>query len=124
MDEVLEALVEAGFDYRSRYHYKIAESGSVEKELIQIVAALNTQKILMRKFMSNWCIKADATFRTNNLKLLLISVVGITSTERSFPGCLNFSRFDNKDTYDFLFDFINIRIFGDVVPPPRVIVAD
>jgi hypothetical protein len=57
--------------------------------------------------MPNWCIKADATFRTNNLKLLLISVVGIISIKRSFPGCLNFSRFDNKDTYDFLFDFIN-----------------
>jgi MULE transposase domain len=68
--------------------------------------------------------KADATFRTNNLKLLLISVVGITSTERSFPDYLSFSRFDNKDTYDFLFDFMNIRVFGDVVPPPRVIVAD
>jgi MULE transposase domain len=54
--------------------------------------------------MSNWCMEADATFRTNNLKLLLISVVGITSTERSFPGYLSFSRFDNKDTYDFLFD--------------------
>jgi hypothetical protein len=68
--------------------------------------------------------EADATFRTNNLKLLLISVVGIIFTERSFPGCLSFSRFDNRDTYDFLFDFINVRVFGDVIPPPRVIVAD
>jgi hypothetical protein len=68
--------------------------------------------------------KADATFRTNNLKLLLISVVGIISTERSFPGCLSFSRFDNRDTYDFLFDFINVRMFSDVIPPPRVIVTD
>jgi MULE transposase domain len=37
---------------------------------------------------------------------------------------LSFSRFDNKDTYDFLFDYMNARVFGDVVPPPRVIVAD
>jgi hypothetical protein len=120
----LEALVKAEFDYRPRYHYEIAESGNIEKELTQIVAALNTQKILMRKFMSNWCMEADATFRINNLKLLLISVVGITFTERSFPGCLSFSRFDNKDTYDFLFDFMNAQIFGEVVPLPRVIVAD
>jgi hypothetical protein len=125
LDEVLEALLEAGFEYRPRYHYEIEESGNrVEKELIQIVAALNTQMILMRKFMSNWYMEADATFRTNNLKLLLISVVGITSTERSFPGCLSFSRFDNRDTYDFLFDFMNVRVFGDVIPPPRIIVAD
>src|SRR5450755_5102233 len=68
--------------------------------------------------------EANAIFRINNLKLLLISVVGITSTERSFPGCLSFSRFDNKDTYNFLFDFINARVFGDVVPPPRIIIAD
>jgi MULE transposase domain len=68
--------------------------------------------------------EANATFRTNNLKLLLISVVGITFTERSFSGYLSFSRFDNKDTYDFLFDFINTRVFGDVVPPSRVIIAD
>jgi hypothetical protein len=34
LDEVLKALAEAEFDYRSRYHYEIAESGSVEKELI------------------------------------------------------------------------------------------
>jgi hypothetical protein len=68
--------------------------------------------------------KADATFRINNLKLLLISVVGITFIERSFPGCLNFSRFDNRDTYDFLFDFMNVRVFSDVIPPSRVIVAD
>lgn len=74
--------------------------------------------------MSNWYIKAGATFRTNNLKLLLISVVDIISTERSFSGCLSFSRFDNKDTYDFLFDYMNARVFGDVVPPPRVIVTD
>jgi hypothetical protein len=65
--------------------------------------------------MSNWYIEADATFRTNNLKLLLISVVGIISTERSFPGCLSFSRFDNKDTYDFFFDFMNARVFGEVL---------
>jgi hypothetical protein len=124
LDEVLEALVKAGFDYRLRYHYKIAESGSVKKELTQIVAAFNTQKILIKKFMSNWCIKADAIFRTNNLKLLLISVIDITSIERSFPNYLSFSRFDNKDTYDFLFDFMNARVFGDVVPLSRVIVAD
>jgi hypothetical protein len=68
--------------------------------------------------------KADATFRTNNLKLLLISVIGITSIERSFSGCLSFSKFDNKDTYDFLFDFMNSRIFGDVVPLSRVIIAN
>jgi hypothetical protein len=74
--------------------------------------------------MSNWCIEVDVTFLTNNLKLLLISVVGIISIERSFPGCLSFSRFDNKDTYDFLFDFMNARVFGDVVPLPRVIIAD
>lgn len=104
---------------------EIGESGGrTEKELIQIVAALNTQKILMRRFISNWCIKADATFRTNNLKLLLISVVGIIFTEKSFSGCLSFSKFDNKDTYDFLFDYINARVFSDVVPLSRVIVAD
>jgi hypothetical protein len=74
--------------------------------------------------MSNWYIKADATFRTNNLKLLLISVIGITSTEKSFSGCLNFSKFDNKDMYDFLFDYMNARVFSDIVPLPRVIVAD
>jgi hypothetical protein len=74
--------------------------------------------------MSNWYIKADATFRINNFKLLLISVVGIIFTERSFSGCLSFSRFDNRDTYDFLFDFINVRVFGDVIPLSRVIVAD
>jgi hypothetical protein len=117
-------LIETEFDYRSRYHYEIAESGNVEKELTQIVAALNTQKILIRKFMSNWCMEANATFRTNNLKLLLISVVGITFTEKFFLSCLSFSRFDNKDTYDFLFDFINARIFGDVVPSFHVIITD
>jgi hypothetical protein len=68
--------------------------------------------------------KIDATFRTNNLKLLLISVVNITFIKRYFSGCLNFSKFDNRDTYDFLFDFINVRVFGDVILPPRVIVAD
>jgi hypothetical protein len=74
--------------------------------------------------MSNWYIKTDVTFRTNNLKLLLISVVGIIFIKRSFPGYLSFNRFDNKNTYDFLFDFMNIRVFGDVVPLSRVIIAD
>jgi hypothetical protein len=124
LKKVLEALDKAKFEYRPKYHYKIAESGSVKKELTQIVAALYTQKILIRKFMSNWYMKADATFRINNLKLLLISVVGIIFTERSFLGCLSFSRFDNKDTYDFLFDFINARVFGEIVPLFRVIVTD
>jgi hypothetical protein len=68
--------------------------------------------------------KINATFRINNLKLLLISVVGITFTEKSFSGCLNFSKFDNKNTYDFLFDYINARVFSDVIPLSRVIVAD
>jgi uncharacterized lipoprotein YddW (UPF0748 family) len=53
LDKVLEALAEAEFDYRSKYHYKIAESGSVKKELTQIVTALYTQKILIKKFISN-----------------------------------------------------------------------
>ncbi len=68
--------------------------------------------------------ETDAIFRINNFKLLLISVVGIISIERSFSGCLNFNRFDNKDTYNFLFDFINARVFGDVVSLSRIIIVD
>jgi hypothetical protein len=33
LDKILEALAKAEFDYRSKYHYKIAESGNVKKEL-------------------------------------------------------------------------------------------
>jgi hypothetical protein len=68
--------------------------------------------------------ETDATFRINNLKLLLISVVDIIFIKRSFPSCLSFSKFDNRNTYDFLFDFMNVRVFGDVISPFRVIVAD
>jgi hypothetical protein len=43
LDKVLETLREAEFNYRPRYHYEIEKSGNyTEKELIQIVAALNT----------------------------------------------------------------------------------
>jgi len=42
LNEVLEALAKAEFDYRLRYYYEIAESGNVKKELTQIVAALYT----------------------------------------------------------------------------------
>jgi len=125
LDQVLTALVEAGFDYQPQYHYVIDEyGGCVEKELVQIVAATDAQKKLMRRFMANWCAEADATFHTNNLKLLLISVVGITSTERSFPGCLSFSKFDNKETYDFLFEYLLARVFINGIPPFHVIIAD
>ena len=74
--------------------------------------------------MLNWYMKIDVIFRTNNLKLLLIFIVGIIFTEKFFLGYLNFNKFDNKDTYDFIFDFINARMFGDIVPLSRVIVAD
>jgi hypothetical protein len=54
LDKVLKALFKARFEYRPKYYYKIEKSGNrVKKELIQIVTALNTQKILMRRFISN-----------------------------------------------------------------------
>jgi len=34
LDKILETLVKTEFDYRPRYYYKIAESGSIKKELI------------------------------------------------------------------------------------------
>jgi hypothetical protein len=42
LDKVLKTLTEAKFDYRLKYYYKIAKSGSVKKELTQIVTALHT----------------------------------------------------------------------------------
>jgi hypothetical protein len=66
----------------------------------------------------------DGTFETNRLGMVLLAVVGITSTNKNFPAAYSFARAESKAAFTFLLDSFKYFVFGNEIVEARVVLAD
>jgi hypothetical protein len=77
---------------------------------------------LLRRFVSDFILKLNITFNTNNLEFLLFVAVGITHIERSFFVAFAFGGAKNDAIFRFFFECLKKLIFINNIPLPRVLV--
>jgi hypothetical protein len=77
---------------------------------------------MLRRFVSDFVFKLNATFNTNNLGLLLFVAVKITHIERSFSTAFAFGGAENGVTFRFFFECLKELIFINEISLSRVFV--
>ena len=104
---------------------KLAKDGSVEERVLeQIFFATETQLAWAKRFIAHHVLLIDGTFETNKLGLVLVVVVGVTSTNKSFPAAYSFAKSEACVDFDYIFDGLKHWVFGDDIAEPRVILGD
>jgi len=66
----------------------------------------------------------NGTFNTNELRLPLLTSVGITNTGKTFPVALSYCSGETVESYNFFFEFLRSEVFVDGVADPGVIMGD
>ena len=113
------------FYVRSRYHYDMdpATAEPVKRQLEQLFFMSDVQIQWAQRFCSSFMIEVDTTFNTNNLRLPLTIVTGISNTGDSFPVAFSFLPSESKVSFDFIFENLK-EIVWQEFPPPRVVIGD
>jgi len=109
----------------SRYHYDMdpATAEPVKRQLEQLFFMSDVQIQWAQRFCSSFMIEVDTTFNTNNLRLPLTIVTGISNTGDSFPVAFSFLPSESKVSFDFIFENLK-EIVWQEFPPPRVVIGD
>ena len=120
------ALEEAGFIFECRMEEEFdpETNAVIDRQLQQLWFAHPKQIRYAQRFIADWALFIDGTFRTNALNLVLIVTAGITNCGSTFVSSLSFARSESKLSFDFIFDSLKKHIFYDPYPAPRVIVSD
>jgi MULE transposase domain len=66
----------------------------------------------------------DGTFNTNELRLPLLTSIGITNTGSSFPIALSYCPGETAASYNFFFESLRQEVFVDGVAEPGVVMGD
>jgi MULE transposase domain len=120
------ALEEAGFIFECRMEEEFDSRTNVitDRQLQQLWFAHPKQVRYSQRFIADWALFVDGTFRTNALNLVLIVTAGITNCGSTFVSSLSFARSEAKLSFDFIFDSLKKHVFYDPYPVPRVVVSD
>jgi MULE transposase domain len=123
---LVAALEDAGFIFECRIEEEIhTQTGVViDRQLQQLWFAHPKQIRYAQRFIANWALFIDGTFRTNALNLVLIVTAGITNCGSTFVSSLSFARLEAKLSFAFIFDSLKKHVFYDPYPIPRVVISD
>lgn len=82
---LVPALEEVGFRFNCLMGAELAEDGSIKGRILeQVFFITDIQIVYARRFIANQVLLIDGTFETNRLSMVLLVVVGITSTNDNF----------------------------------------
>lgn len=103
----------------------VIESGQVEKRVIEHFFFCNSEQIrLARRFVSHFLLETNATFNISRLNMLLSVLLGITNTETSFLVAYCYITSESKESFMFLFAYIQELIFYDYSPDCYDLIGD
>jgi hypothetical protein len=104
---------------------ELAEDGSSKGRVLEQLFFITDARITYsRRFIADQVLFVDGTFETNQLGMVLLVVVGITSTNKNFPAAYGFAKSEAAVSFNFLFDSFRHFVFSNEVAEPRVILAD
>jgi MULE transposase domain len=120
------ALEEAGFIFECRIEeeFDSRTNAVTDHQLQQLWFAYLKQVRYSQRFIADWALFVDGTFRINALNLVLIVTAGITNCGSTFVSSLSFARLEAKLSFDFIFDSLKKHVFYNLYPVPRVVVSD
>ena len=121
---LLKALDDAGFTFETFEEVVYEGDTAISRKLVQIVFWLLDGVNLIRRFCSGHLIEADATFRTNDKRIPLITSVGLTNENEQFAVAFSYCSGETAVSYSNFFSVLNSEIFTDGIPPPKVALTD
>jgi hypothetical protein len=104
--------------------YTLNPDNSKKDRHIQAIAWWSQEQMrLARRFVSRRLVESDATFNTNQRRLLLQHVVGIDNTGKTFPVLQVFHISESARTFCFIMNIWRTYFFYDC-PGPAVWCGD
>lgn len=83
---------------------ELAEENSIKGRVLeQVFFITDAQVAYTRRFIADQVLSIDGTFKTNLLSMVLLVVVGITSTNNN-PAAHSFAKSESAASFSFLFD--------------------
>ena len=105
IEEMLVALQEADFVYRSKVDIEEDGSGTtISKILVQIFFTHRKQLKAAKRFVSGFLLVIDGTFNTNDLRFPLLITVGVLNTDRTFPVDFSFCPSESREAFGFVWE--------------------
>jgi hypothetical protein len=124
---LLQALTDEGFRWRTFVRDTVDELDSskiVSRKLIQIVFWHPEACILARRFCAGHLLEVDATFNTNNLRMPLMTSLGITNEGKGFPVAFSYCPGETAEAYVNFLTVVKEDIISESVAEIAVILAD
>jgi len=122
---LLVALDKAGFIYRTRVEEFFDDSGTITgRKLLQLWFIHREAVRFAQRFCAGKLLVVDGTFNTNELRLPLLTSVGVTNTGKTFPVALSYCPGETAASYNFFFESLRSEVFTDGVADPGVIMGD
>jgi hypothetical protein len=119
------ALKEEGFRFNCLMADELAKDDSCkERVLKQVFFITNAQIAYSKRFIADQMLLINETFETNQLRLILLIVVGITSINKNFPAVYSFVKSETVISFNFLFNSFRHFVFGNDIAESRVVLAD
>jgi hypothetical protein len=122
----LRMLEDNKFVYTTRFKVEKDLTGKpVSRKLVQLFFAHHKQLEAATRFVSDWVIIIDGTFNTNELRLPLLVVVGVLSTNETFPVAFSYCPSESAASIGFVWSSLKEECFIPASAAlPRVIIGD
>jgi hypothetical protein len=122
---LLKALQDEGFHYRTLVREEYNDEGKmINQQLVQIVFWHPDASYLARRFCAGHLLIVDATFNTNNLRMPLITSLGITNEGTQLPVAFSYCPGETAESYTFFIKVVQQDILGEEVAQIAVLLAD
>ena len=117
---LLKALNDARFTFET--FKKVVYEGdiAISRKLVQIVFWLLDRVDLIRRFCLGYLIEVDATFRTNNKRMSLITSVELINENEQFAMAFSYYLDETVVSYSNFFSVLNSEIFTDSISSSKV----
>lgn len=113
-----------GFHVRYSEKY-VVENSIRQNRIIEHFFFCSPEQFQMaRRFVSGCVIETDATFNTNELRMPLSGLIGITNTMSTFPVAHCFITSESTSAFVFINECLKDMFFFDDCPGPAVMLGD
>jgi MULE transposase domain len=123
---LLRMLEDNKFVYTTRFKVEKDLTGKpISRKLVQLFFAHPKQLEAATRFVSDWVIIIDGTFNTNELRLPLLVVVGVLSTNKTFPVAFSYCPSESAVSIGFVWSSLKEECFIPASAAlPRVVIGD
>jgi hypothetical protein len=112
--QLLMAILERnGFHPRVREEYILEDRRRTGRVIREIFFMSADQILCARRFVSGFMYETDATFNTNKLRLLLLVMVGVDNTGKTFPMAFMYHTSESAKAFQFACECLTDLVFYD-----------